>query len=441
MISIAEAQQLVGTVASPPLAVHRPLAEVLGLVLAEDVRSDLDMPPHDKALVDGFAVRSADLVQGQVELEVVGKIIAGQPPWECTAALASGQAVQIMTGAAIPPGADAVVMVERTETRQLNSGQSYIATVNDIGFRSGQNIMRRGMEMTRGQIVLASGTQLRPQEVGVLAAIGQHQVPVWPRPHVAVISTGNELVEADQLPGPGQIRNSNGPTLAALVARAGGVPLYRGIARDTTDDLRSLVEEGLEADVLLLSGGVSAGDFDLVPHILHQLAVREVFHKVDLKPGKPVWFGVRDRKPTTGVRDLPRNVASGNLRPDSKASTLVFGLPGNPVSVIVCFELFVRPALRRILGLSDPGPKTVWAALAGDWTTRSDRPTYHPAQLVRTGEKWQVRPVRWKGSGDLRSMVEANAFAIIPPGEHRFRSGDPIQVLCMESHEPSCCSG
>jgi molybdopterin molybdotransferase len=413
MISVDEAQRLVldsAAIASPTTT---SLDAALGLVLAEDATSDLDMPPYSKSLMDGFAVRTADLVAGRAELQVVARIVAGERPSE--QAISDGQAVQIMTGAPIPPGADAVVMVERT-TRCTD--QATVA-IDDPGVRPGQNVMRRGAEMTRGQIVLKARTQLRPAEIGVLAAVGRPCVPVFPRPRVAVISTGNEIVEADQTPGPGQIRNSNGPTLAALVAAAGGEPRYFGIARDTRDDLRRLARAGFDADIVILSGGVSAGDLDLVPGVLRELGVREVFHKVDLKPGKPVWFG---------VVETPEVPSTLNAQP----STLVFGLPGNPVSVVVCFELFVRPAIRQILGLTPAVSPLVTATLGEDKNYRSDRPTYWPARLEFGDGGRTVRPVAWLGSPDLRANTEANGFIFFPPGDHKLRAGDSVQVLACD---------
>jgi molybdopterin molybdotransferase len=307
-----------------------------------------------------------------------------------------------MTGAPLPAGADAVVMVERT--RPVEGGR---VEVDDRPPQAGQNIMPRGREMRKGEVVLGTGVVLRPQEIGLLATVGRASVRVHPAARVAVLSTGDEVVEADQAPGPGQIRNGNGPMLCAQVARAGGQPRYLGIARDRLESLQPLTAEGLQADVLVLSGGVSAGVADLVPGVLRDAGVEAHFHKVEMKPGKPVFFG------TTG-------------------RALVFGLPGNPVSALVCFELFVRPALRRLAGHKDPGPFWVSARLADDFPYRTDRPTYHPAWLEDGAEGWRVRAVPWFGSPDLRGLTRANAFVLFPPGDHHNRAGETFEVLRVE---------
>jgi molybdopterin molybdotransferase len=400
MLPVSEAQTIVLRHARPLPPQEVPLGpSALGLVLAEDVASDLDMPPYDKAMMDGYAVRAADLPAGRGALQVVEEVTAGQTPRR---PVGPGEATRIMTGAPVPEGADAVVMVERT--RPCDDGR---VVVEDATVRPGQNIMSRGLEMRRGDVVLAAGARLRPQELGVLATVGRIAVRAHPAPRLAVLSTGDEVVEAPEVPGPGQIRNGNGPMLLAQAARGGAVPRSLGTARDRPDSLRPLVAEGLRADVLVLSGGVSAGNLDLVPDILRELGVEAHFHKVEMKPGKPVFFGTRE-------------------------GTLVFGLPGNPVSSFVCFELFVRPALRRLRGRADPGPALVRLPLAEDFAYRTDRPTYYPARLEAGPEGWQVRPVPWLGSPDLRALTRADALVVFPPGDHRHRRGERYDVLPVE---------
>ncbi len=405
MLRVAEAQAIVQQHAQPLSPETLPLTSAaLGLVLAEDVASDLDMPPYDKALMDGFAVRSSDLAYGHGTLTIIDEITAGQTP---RLPIAPGQAARIMTGAPMPVGADAVVMIEHTQALQGSRVQ-----VNDKPPTPGQNVLPQGREFRQGETVLPAGTIVRPQEFGILSTVGRSTIRVYPRPEVAVLSTGDEVVEASQTPGPGQIRNGNGPMLLAQVCRAGGLPQFLGIARDRRESLHPLVEEGLRRSILVLSGGVSAGRLYLVPGVLQELGVQAHFHKVEMKPGKPVFFGTRGQ-------------------------TLVFGLPGNPVSALVCFELFVRPAVRRLLGHAEPGPHLIEAALAEDFAYRTDRPTYYPARLDPSSDGWRVRPVRWFGSADLRALAQANALVLFPSGDHKHRAGHVVSVLPLDFELPS----
>lgn len=400
MHTVAEAQALVLQHARPRAPEVMPLlSSTLGLVLAEDVASDLDMPPYDKALMDGYAVLCADLPEGLGTLTVVEEITAGRTP---TRTLHTGQAARIMTGAPLPAGADAVVVVERT--RMLDDSR---VRLEDKPPKGGQNILPRGREMRRGEVVLRAGSVLRPQEFGILATVGQTAVRVHPAPRIAVLATGDEVVETTQVPGPGQIRNGNGPMLMAQAARAGALPEFLGIARDRVESLRPLITEGLQSPILVLSGGVSAGKFDLVPGVLAELGVQAHVYKIAMKPGKPMFFGTHP-------------------------GGLVFGLPGNPVSSLVCFELFVRPAIRRLMGHADAGPRMIQATLAEDFAYRSDRPTYHPARLEDAESGRQVRAVPWFGSADLRGLGAANAFVVFPEGDHQHRRGQVFPVLCPE---------
>jgi molybdopterin molybdotransferase len=400
MLSVADAQALVlrHTQPLPPEIVPLDTA-ALGLVLAEAIASDLDMPPYDKALMDGYAVCVADLATGSRELTVIDEVTAGQVPRR---SVGPGQAVRIMTGAPLPSGADAVVMIEETkligpDRVQMKGGPC----------RPGQNILPQAREMRRGEVVLEPGVVLRPPQFGLLATVGRTTARVFPRPRVAVLATGDELVEPTQVPGPGQIRNGNGPMLLAQVCRAGALPHILGIARDRLDSLRSRVTDGLRFPVLLLSGGVSAGKLDLVPGVLAELGVEAHFHKVAMKPGKPVFFGTRN-------------------------GTVVFGLPGNPVSSLVCFELFVRPALRRLMGQADCEPRTISAALTENFAHKSDRPTYHPARLETNDDGCRVQPVPWFGSPDLRAVSQANAFVVFPPGDQQHRAGQRFPVMLVD---------
>jgi molybdopterin molybdotransferase len=405
MLTVAEGQTIVLEHARPLPPVATPLGpSALNLVLAEDIASDLDLPPFDKALMDGYAVRAADLATGAATLTVIEEISAGKMP---TLTVGAGQATRLMTGAPVPAGADAVVIVEHT--RMLDGQRVRIEQARP---QAGQIILPRGREMRQGEVVLRAGARLRPQEVGLLTSVGRTSVKVHPAPTVAILSTGDELVEAQQMPGPGQIRNGNSPMLLAQTVRAGGVPRMLGIARDQPQHLRALIQEGLRDDVLVLSGGVSAGKLDLVPGVLAELGTVAHFHKVAMKPGKPILFGTR-------------------ARPEG-GQTLVFGLPGNPVSSLVCFELFVRPAIARLKGLREPGTRQVSAILEEDFSHRSDRPTYHPGVARLTDEGFRVRAIPWFGSQDLRGLTQASAFLILPVGEHQFRAGQGLPVLLVE---------
>ena len=406
MLQVADAQAIVRQYVRPLPPEPMPLTSAaLGHVLAADVVSDLDMPPYHKAMMDGYAVRCADLPSGKGTLRVIEEIPAGQVPRRTVEA---GQASRIMTGAPIPPGADAVILIERTRL-----SENGCVEIEDRPPKPGQNILPQGAEMKCGDTVLPTGTVLRPQEFGVLATVGRTTVLAHPSPRVAILSTGDELVEPDQRPQGGQIRNSNGALLVALVSRAGGTPRYLGIARDDPACLRPMICDGLKAPVLLLSGGVSAGKLDLVPSMLREAGVVAHFHKVEMKPGKPVFFGTYPR-------------------PGGGEPALVFGLPGNPVSVLACFELFVRPVLRRLRGHADPGPHYISAVLTEDFAYRTDRPTYHPAHLEWTPAGWRVRPVPWIGSADLRALTQANALVLFPPGDHRHRAGQVFETLSLE---------
>ena len=403
MLSVAEALQLVLAHASvlPPREV--PLAETLGLVVAADVASDIDSPPHDKSIVDGYAVVAETTRSPAEELVVLEEVTAGTLPKQ---EVRPGTATRIMTGAPLPAGADAVVMVEKTELIASSSGQR--VRICESPVRAGQNIVRRAASLSCGDVVLRAGKLIRAIEIGLLAEVGKASVFVHPRPSVANIATGNELVAPDRKPAPSEIRNSNGPMLAALTAQAGGYPVELGIARDTEASLREKIAQGLASDVLILSGGVSAGVLDLVPQVLSDLGVAQVFHKVNLKPGKPLWFGTRTADERT---------------------TLVFGLPGNPVSSLVCFELFVRPAIAKLAGRSPSGLPESSARLSAEHRQRGERPSYWPAKLEPSSDGSVVTPLAWKGSGDLRTLTDADCLAFFPAGDKVFACDESITII------------
>lgn len=408
MLTVDEALAAILAETRPFAPAASPLAEALGLVLAEDVVSDVDSPPFDKALMDGFAVRSGDVRDGRAVLRLIEEVTAGRVPRR---GLEPGDATQIMTGAPIPEGADAVVRVEDTSLADGPAGPQVHIDTQPVS--PGLNILPQGTSMRRGDRIMESGRLLRPQELGALAEMGRHQVAVHRRARVGVLATGDELVPISERPGPGQIRNSNEVMLVAQLQRAGAVAVPQGIARDEWSHLRERILAGLECDVLLLSGGVSAGKLDLVPSELEAAGVRPIFHKVRMKPGKPVWFGVLDS-------DRP------------EARRYVFGLPGNPVSSMVCFELFVRTALRRLQGVEPAAPAPVRARLQSDHEARGDRPTYFPSRVEWTESGPVVSPVRWHGSADLRATVEANGTVLFPAGDRQYQTGDAVDVFVWD---------
>jgi molybdopterin molybdotransferase len=400
MLNVDEALGAVLGQCSPLPPRPCPLADALGCVLAEDVAADIDLPPFDKALMDGYAVRASDLAATR-RLRVGEEITAGRTP---TRPLGPGEAAMIMTGAPLPGGADAVVMVERTR----RDGADVVIDGPEVV--PGQNRLPRGREMRAGEVVLYGGEVLNPPRLGLLASVGRTSAVVFRRPRVLVVSTGDELVEPGQVPGPGQIRNSNATLLRALAASAGGDADVLPTAPDEPSALRDILARGLGADVLLISGGVSAGNRDLVPSALEALAVRRVFHKIRLKPGKPLWFG------------------TGPERPEGRPGALVFGLPGNPVSGVVGFLLFVRPALDRLAARSMPIEPTLPVRLATPYTHAGDRPTYHPARFTGS-EPRVVAPLDWAGSADLRTVAAADGFAIFPAGDRRYEAGEIVRFL------------
>lgn len=416
MLSVDEALAHILSRAVPGKPQESSLADSLGKRLAADVSSDIDSPPHDKSIVDGFAIRSDDLRSGEAEFQVIEQVTAGDWPQH---AITHGMATHIMTGAPIPAGADAVVMIERSNWTAEGAPASHVRLAETADVRPGQNILRQGRSLRRGQMILRAGRTLRPQEIGLLAEAGWARVPVFPRPSVAVMATGNELVTVDQQPGPGQIRNSNGPMLVAFAQSTGAQCTDLGIARDDRTDLAQRIEAGLHHDVLILSGGVSAGVFDLVPAVLAELGVKRIFHKIRLKPGKPLWFGESQH--------------AGGTR-------LVFGLPGNPVSSLVGFELFVRPALAALAGEPAPAKPLEWIPLTERFHQRGDRVTYHPVALEVTDGMLQARPLPWLGSADLRTLTDADGLARFPEGNRVFDAGElvPVHRFTSDSGPAPC---
>lgn len=415
MLSVAEALELVAKHVAPLAPRRVPLSEAADLVLAEDVASDINSPPFDKAMMDGYAVVSRDRREVR---EVVEEIAAGAVPHR---AVTPGTAARVMTGAPLPDGADAVVPHEQTEL--LDDGTVRLGEMEIV---PGQNVLPLGASLRAGEVVLHEGAMLRPIEIAILAEIGHGVVSVRPRPQVAVLPTGNELVPVGERPAVGQIRNSNGPLLVAAVARAGAEAVDLGIGRDDRDDLRRRLQTGFASDVLLASGGVSAGKFDLVPDVLAELGTEMVFHKISLRPGKPLWFGVKHHE--------DRNVP-------------VFGLPGNPVSSFVCFELFVRPTISALAGRGFSNPCRMAARLGHAYSHRGGREACLPARVAiapeyprpagdrpnvaAAGEVPPVEILPWHGSADLAALAEANCLVRLSGEARELAAGSPVDVLLV----------
>ncbi|TWT32304.1 Molybdopterin molybdenumtransferase [Posidoniimonas corsicana] len=401
LLTVDDALRLIEQHAAPLSPARAPLDQSLGLRLAADAVSDVDSPPHDKAMMDGYAV-VAD--EPQRELRVIDEVLAGGVP---TNTVSLGEATRIMTGAPVPVGAAAVVPVELTEL--INESTVRLTRPAPP---AGKHVMRRGEVFARGESILPAGALITAAQLAVLAEIGVATPSVTPAPTVAVLATGDELVEAHEVPAAGQIRNSNGPMLHALVTQAAARLVPLGVARDNADSLTERITAGGAADVLVLSGGVSAGKRDLAPGVLAGLGVEQVFHKVAVKPGKPLWFGV--------------------WRRPSGRQTLVFGLPGNPVSGFVCFQLFVRPLLSRLAGGPFGGLPCVDAELAEQVTVKGDRRTFLPAQAAYENGRWAARPVAWRGSADLKGLAAANALLDLPAQEPAYAAGQRVGALLLE---------
>ena len=397
LIDVATARARVLAEARPLARERVEVADALGRVLGEDVASDLDLPPFDASAMDGFATRAGP----PEELEVVGESRAGHP---AARALAPGEAIRISTGAVVPDGAEAVVAVERTETVSHGGGGGARERVSVPAREHGDHVRRAGEDVRGGETVMSTGTRLGPAEVAVLASLGRAEVECGPRPRVAVLVTGDELVEPGTALGPGQIRDANVYALAAQAERAGGRVVGRALVRDELEASVAALDEAIElADVVCVSGGVSVGPHDHVKPALRRLGVRERFWGVALKPGKPTWFGVR-------------------------GSTLVFGLPGNPVSAMVTFHLFARLALERLAGVVEPPGKRTVARLDGPLPRESSRDQAVRCRLEARPDGWHASPTGSQGSHILTSMLRADALALVPAGEGDLAAGEQVEL-------------
>jgi len=378
------------------------LLEAVGRVLAEDVRSLRDVPGYANSAMDGFAVRHADLGRLPARLRVAGTAAAGSVD---VPELAAGHAVRIMTGAPIPPGADTVVRVE-----DVRQDGEFVVVETNVAYRG--NVRFPGEDVRAGAMVLERGKRLTPADVGLAASVGKTLLLVHRRPRVAIVSTGNELIEADEPLADGQVVNSNAYTLAAAVTEAGGIAVPLPIARDTQTDIRNAFAEAARTDAILSTGGVSVGDFDYVKAVMDEIGIQRLFWRVAQKPGKPLVFGVLDRRP-------------------------YFGLPGNPVSSLVCFYLYARPALRRMMGLGTLHLPTAVATLAHDLKKAEGLTEFVRCRLEWKRGRLVAASTGTQSSAVLSSLSQGNALIVGPADEAILRAGSVVRVILLDSESAS----
>jgi molybdopterin molybdotransferase len=419
-VSFEEARHLVeqhATSVSPGEVETVDLMAGLGRVLAEGILADRDFPPFARATRDGYAVRAADVVAIPARLEVVGEVKAGDWLEPSVCSVGPGQAVGIMTGAPLPAGADAVVMVEHSSSIHESEGR-LVEIRRGVGV--GENFVPRGAEARAGQLLLDRGRRLDHAGIAIAASVGKSRVQVFRKPRVAVLSTGDEVVEIDATPGPAQIRNSNSYSLAAQVQNAGGEAVRLAIAPDERKKLRALIEEGLGCDLLLLTGGVSMGKYDLVEQVLGELKAEFYFTGAEIQPGRPVVFG------SCGGGSSTRSGRVGDSPPHKR---YFFGLPGNPVSTMVTFELFARPMIEALAGMAPQRLIFLRARLKSEIRTKTGLKRFLPAVLSGEFENAEVELARWQGSGDIAALARANCYVVIPPDRERMEAGEWVSLL------------
>jgi molybdopterin molybdotransferase len=396
MLSYQQAREMVisrlAAIMREPRTESVPVLAAQGRILAEDILADREYPPFDRSIRDGYSVRAADTHPGAT-LHCIGELKAGDTP---STTVQSGTCIQIMTGAALPPGADAVIMIEHT---QRNADTVTL----DRAVQPRQHVVPQGSEQAANKTVLTKGTRLGFAQIAAAAQVGAAQVIVFRKPRIAILSTGDEVVDYATIPGPFQIRNSNSVSLAAQAAALHAEPVLLGNAKDIHDDLREKIPTGLQADALVLSGGVSAGKYDLVEPVLKEFKAETIFDAVAIRPGKPVVFALCQGKP-------------------------VFGLPGNPVSTMVTFELFVRPAVDILSGTDPSRLPFVEAVLTQRLSEKPGLTHFLPATL-EYGDQARVTPLTWQGSGDIIAMSRANCLLVVPPDRETIEPGERVRVL------------
>ena len=387
----------------PPQTESIDLLSAAGRILTNPVLADRDLPPFPRSTRDGYAVRSADLTTLPTTLDVIAEIKAGENPDKIPSHLNSGEAVAIMTGAPVPNGADAVVMVEYTSQRANRVEIQRAVT-------AGENIVPHGAEARKDSVLIARGQLLNDAAIALAASAGKSKLEVFRRPQVAVLTTGDEIIPIDATPGPTQIRNSNSYSLAVQIRNAGGDPIILPISPDEPNALRSLIEQGLQSDLLLMTGGVSMGRYDLVEQVLAELHAEFFFTGAKIQPGRPVVFG--------------RCAAGGR-----ETNTYFFGLPGNPVSTMVTFELFARPMLEALAGMSPRKLTFVHARLKSEIRIKSGRTRFLPATLSGEFASSEVALIPWQGSGDIAATARADCYIVIHPDREQIPANEFVPIL------------
>lgn len=413
MLSVEEALDKILSFVTILEAEEKPILDCLGQVVADDTHALFNVPPNDNSAMDGYAVQAASIAGASREhpkvLRVVGELPAGHVP---DLQVESGTAIRIMTGAPIPKGADAVVPFEDTDEENRKGTPNLKAEIGVYSVvKPGSNIRRSGEDVAKGELVMKKGKMLLPADIGVLASLGKAKISVIRRPVVGILATGNEVVEIDQPLSFGKIYNSNSYSLAAQVLRYGGIPKLLGIAQDNVEQLTSALRRGLDCDMLLTSGGVSVGDYDMVKEVL-AVEGNISFWTVRMKPGKPLAFGTFKREDGTKVSHL--------------------GLPGNPVSSMVTFEIFARPAIYKMMGRTDWARPIVKATMEDSIKNKDGRRVFIRVVVSKRGDEYTARLTGEQGSGILTSMTKANGLAVIPETTNEVKPGTIVDVMLLD---------
>ncbi len=397
MISFEKALEIILSTTKALGTENVQLIHSIGRVLAEDVFSGVDLPSFNKSAMDGYAVRVSDIHAAGVKLKSIGLIQAGQT---FKKKIKIGECVKIMTGAALPEGADTVVMVE--DTRQLAR-----TVLIEKAVKKNKNVCFRGEDVKKGQRVLRKGALISVSDIALLGAIGKSSIKVIKSPSVSVLNTGGEIVPIGRRLKAGEIYNSNGPQLLALLRSDGLNPHFLGIAKDSPAQLRDALKKGLQSDILLVSGGVSVGDYDLVPATLKRLRVKKIFHKVKVKPGKPLFFGKKGKK-------------------------IIFGIPGNPVANFLVYLAYVRPALYKMMGRKDYKLLFETGVLVQDFSNKSNRRHFVPVKIAKVRSRNVVTPVGSHGSADILALSKADGFMMCDENRRFFKKGSKIGFIQWE---------